>query len=229
MIKAPIRDLKNYYGDIIATLNTGEIVNIEAYKTFTKREYNKSYNYMCRLYSNQLKEGNKNYEDTKKVISINLITGNYKRKNNELVNTYKMKNDLTNVILDNGELEMILIRLDMVNSIKYNESAKKLVRWLKLINAKNIKEMVSIAECDKNLEQSVEFVKRYLNGPLNHTIEDYIAEKELYAEERGEKIGEKRGILETAKNMLKKNLDCNLISEITNLSIEEINKLKKEI
>ena len=234
-IKAPIRDLKNYYGDIIATLNTGEIVNIEAYREFNERKYRKSFNYMCRIYSNQVKEGIKNYEECKKVISINIISGNYKKENKELVNRYKMKNDITNKILDNGEIEMILVRLDKVNGINYNKNELRFIRWLRMINAKSYEELESIAKGDKTLEQSVEYVKRYLNGPLNHTIEDYIAEKELEATERGEKNGYKngieqgieQGILKTAKNMLNKNISRNTIKEVTGLSESELLNLEK--
>ena len=38
--------------------------------------------------------------------------------------------------------------------------------------------------------------------------------------------GKKESILETAKNMLKKKLDINLIAECTGLTKEEINNLK---
>ena len=46
------------------------------------------------------------------------------------------------------------------------------------------------------------------------------------ARENGIEIGTKRSILETAKNMLKKKLDINLIAECTGLSKEEISNLK---
>ena len=44
--------------------------------------------------------------------------------------------------------------------------------------------------------------------------------------EKGIEIGTKRSILETARNMLKKKLDINLIAECTGLSKEEISNLK---
>ena len=46
------------------------------------------------------------------------------------------------------------------------------------------------------------------------------------ARENGIEIGTKRSILETARNMLKKKLDINLIAECTGLSKEEISNLK---
>ena len=44
--------------------------------------------------------------------------------------------------------------------------------------------------------------------------------------ETGIKEGKKESQIEIIKNMLDKNMDLNLISDITNISIEEINKIK---
>ena len=46
------------------------------------------------------------------------------------------------------------------------------------------------------------------------------------AVKKGLEKGLKEGVLLTAKNMLNKKLDINLISEVTGLSISDINKLK---
>ena len=45
-------------------------------------------------------------------------------------------------------------------------------------------------------------------------------------EKKGITIGKKKGIIETAKNMLKKKIDIDLITECTGLSKKEINNLK---
>ena len=39
--------------------------------------------------------------------------------------------------------------------------------------------------------------------------------------------GRKEGIKQTAKNMLKENMDAKIISKVTGLTMEEINELKK--
>ena len=47
--------------------------------------------------------------------------------------------------------------------------------------------------------------------------------------EQGIEKGIEKNKIEIVKNMLDKNLDINLITKITGLSIEEINKIKNEI
>ena len=48
---------------------------------------------------------------------------------------------------------------------------------------------------------------------------------EAKGEVRGEKRGVKRGILETAKNMLKNNIDVSIIQKCTGLSLNEVKRL----
>ena len=73
---------KVYYGDIVATLSDGSIIDIEMFKNnFDDGNYKKSLCYMCRLYASQLKYGNKDYKRINKVISLNLMSGNFKRPN----------------------------------------------------------------------------------------------------------------------------------------------------
>ncbi len=44
----------------------------------------------------------------------------------------------------------------------------------------------------------------------------------------GEKIGEKRGILKVALGMIQKGIDSETISELTGLSLDEINNLRHQ-
>ena len=66
----------------------------------------------------------------------------------------------------------------------------------------------------------------------NTRIANKIADAEKMGEERGKtegiEIGEERTKIETAKKMLAKNMDINLIVELTELSINEIKKLSNE-
>ncbi len=84
-------------------------------------------------------------------------------------------------------------------------------------------------------------ILEYLAGDEETKRLAYLREKAIHDEQaaiagatrRGRIEGIQEGIqtnkIETAKKMLARNIDINLISEITNLSQEEIEKLKQEI
>ena len=50
-----------------------------------------------------------------------------------------------------------------------------------------------------------------------------------YAEEHGLNKGICQGIKQTAKNMLERNMNIDVVAEITGLSLEEVIKLKEDI
>ncbi len=67
----------------------------------------------------------------------------------------------------------------------------------------------------------------------NRKLENKSLEKSLFktavmeGEYRGEKRGLKKGKIEVAKNLLNANMDIKFISNITGLSVEEIEQLKR--
>ena len=80
----------------------------------------------------------------------------------------------------------------------------------------------------ENLQKRVEEIKkneevgiRYMNA-----FEEKMWERREGREE-GERIGEKRGRQEIARRMVEKNLDLVLIKEMTGLTEQELNALKK--
>lgn len=221
------KEMKDFFGDIIICLNTGEILLIEIYSSFGKREYNKSENYAARAYSNQMKVGDEAYEECKNIICLNLMSGNYERKNNELVNRYIPMNRTTKEILDNANIEMVLIRLDLTKNIMYNKDTKRFIRWLKIIYSKSFREMEEIAKGDRVMEQSIEYIKRYCNSNLNHGFQEILDEKVYEAKEEALKQGEKQNKVNIAKKMLVDNFDIDVIAKYTELSKNQILKLKK--
>ena len=97
------------------------------------------------------------------------------------------------------------------------------------MNVKSYEEAEELAKGDKYLMSTVEMVRDFVSDPEVRSLFDRDKLKEESAELRGKKVGiiegKELGIIETAKNMLKKNCDINLISEVTNLSASEIKKL----
>ena len=79
--------LHDYYLDICVVLSNGEIINLEMYNNFGITECKKSLTYASMLYSHQLKK-QETYDNAKKVISLNIMSGNYDGMNDKLINKY---------------------------------------------------------------------------------------------------------------------------------------------
>ena len=189
------RKYKVYYGDVMVYLDHGEIMSIEMYKQFGLREFNKSMAYISRKFSNQFKRG-KNYQNAKKITSFNIIKTNYYESNESLINDYSLVDKLDYQVTHNQCLEMFLIKLDKIRDIVYNQDKEdRFVRWLKMINAKDMKELQDVAKEDEVMESAVRLMEDFLNDEELQDEFDKITDIEYYA-----KLEEKR---ETAKNMLK--------------------------
>ena len=93
---------------------------------------------------------------------------------------------------------------------------------------------------DKISEKYVESVTILNNDPF---FQEYMSQEEdqrkmqnsLIREakdtgyEKGIKFGEEKGKIKMVENMLNEKIDINTISKISNLSIEKINKIKKNL
>ena len=218
------RKNKVFYGDILAYLDTDEIVSVEIYNRFNENEYKKSVSYLTRIYSDQLETG-EDYLQAKKVISLNLMEGNYHLNNFQLVNDYGFVNKLNYGKIKDECLELYLIRLDLVKEDVYNYKEIRFIRWLKLIKAGDLEEMKKIAEGDENMEKVLKFMKRFVNDEEVLNLYDKINDVKYYAKEEGKEAGKKEEKMETAKNMLADNIDISKIMKYTGLSKEEIEAL----
>ena len=217
--------LHDYYLDIVIVLSDGELVNIEMYNNFGETECKKSLVYASSIYSRQLKKRDP-YNNIKKVTSFNIMNGNYKLNNNDMLNKYELINIINHEKLFKESIEMLLIRLDILDKISYSKSEERFIRWCRLINAKTHEEIMEIAKGDELMMSTVEMVDSFINDPEVISIFHDDSWKVVSAEQRGKDKGLKEGLLKTAKNMLLKNYTPKEISEITNLSISEIKKLK---
>ena len=154
------------------------------------------------------------------------MKGNYHYNNFYLVNDYGFINKLNYGGIKDECLEMYLIRLDLVKENVYNYNEKRFIKWLKLINAEGVEEMKKIVEGDEGMEQVLKFMEDFLNDEEIRNVYDKINDVEYYAKKEGRAEGRREGVIETAKNMLKKGFDPVEVADITNLSIEKVNSLK---
>ncbi len=181
----------------------------------------KSLAYASYIYSHQLKKKNP-YRRLKKVTSFNIMNGNYKLNNNEIINKYELINVINHEEILKESIEMLLIRLDILEKIPYSIIEERFIRWCRLLNAKTREEAIKIAKGDELMMSTVEMVDDFINDPEVISMFHDDSWKIVSAEQ----CGETKEKIETAKNMLKEKCNINLISKVTNLSISEINKLK---
>ncbi len=233
------KKIKSYFGDIVATLSNGDIISIEMYSNkFSENEYNKSFAYTSRLFSNQIEKNKINYEEMHKVISLNLIPTNYKRVNKEIINSYRIKNDILNISIDNNIL-IYLLRFDLTNKMSYNLNEHEFITILRLLNCKSLEEMEKYQKGGKSIvDEVIEYVKEWNLESSKNGLERYIEEKQQEtAEEVRKKVSEevrKETRVETieernfdiAKNLLNKKMKIQDIMDVTGLTKKQVLSLK---
>lgn len=227
------KTLSIYFGDIVATSNSHDFISLEMYKDkFDKESFNKSFAYTCRLYDESII--NNDYKNAKKVYSINLMNGNFRRCNNDLVNDYQFINIKNNKQIDNGSIEIFLIRLDKIVNLPYNEHEDRFITYLRIINAKSLSELRKyIRKDDKVMTYAEQIVSDWCRESSKNGFERYLADVKNEGISQGISQGIKKGISEgiltTAKNMLIDNVNTDTITKYTGLSKNELLKLKKEL
>ena len=230
------KDKKVFAGDVVATLNNGDIVNLEMYKhNFGMHEHKKTMCYLTRLYSNQMKKGENKYTNIHKVIGIIFMHGNFEQINNNLVNKYQYVKIPEIEEIKDGDISTYLVRLDLQDKIYYNKGEEtRFNKWIRFMNATSIPELEEIGKDDEIMENSIRVVQEWYKETSENAFQDALDEERYYGERDGEKRGEARGKklgielglkqnkLETAKEMLKRDMPTELISDITKLPKEEI-------
>ena len=225
--------------DIEATIDDNTIIDIEMQM---RNQYNmkeRSLFYWAGLYYTGLKK-KEEYKENKRAITINIVNfdmfkeGPYHEK-------IELRREYKNILLTN-KLEIHFIQLSKFLKEGQEEKDKKMWQWLTFICNKNRKEVERVMKENKEIEKANEELE-YLTGDdavrriafLRDKAErDYInnmsgarkAGLELGREE-GIKEGEKKKTIEIAKEMLAKGIEIELIKEITKLSEEELENIKK--
>ena len=229
-------NLKKHYNDketivdVKCITKNGAVVIIEVQLSGNSRFPERILYYWSANYSKLLKKGEE-YEDLTPVISINLLNFNL-NKNDKNVHSCYMIYDTKNKRLLTDHLQIHIIELKKFK-FKDNDLKKDLNYWLGFFTTNNMEEYMSEIVKEKPIMEEAH--KRYNNFIRSRLMMSEYEKKEIYQygnqimleEERREGIkeGEKNKAISMAKSMKAKNMDINLISEITGLTIKEINKL----
>ena len=170
--------------------------------------------------------------------SIKYIPENYDIFNNDLLITEVNLVDVSsgNYEIETDEFKKFHINLNKLKGVCYNKLTEE-ERYLTLLATDDLNNLKEIAGEDNVMKKIVDDLKDLSND--SEVISAYEKEKiERYAldvalketseksKKEGKIEGKKERNIEIAKNLLKENVDLNIISKTTGLSLEELEKLK---
>jgi len=220
--------------DLKATLDNGTICNIEIQLADNKDTAERFLYYWSRIYSGQLVKGEE-YKNLNKVISIIIIDYNFeKTKEIESLSTkWKIKEVETGKEIELTDmLELIIIELPKARRILEKEPENKLAQWMLFLNNPNELEVSNMVENNEDIKEAMNELEQISEDKKLRRLAE-LREKAIrdeknglrHAKEDGIKEGIKEGIEQVAKRMLKEKLDINIISKLTGLTKEEIEKI----
>ena len=243
-LKETIND-KQSIVDVRAITKSGETVLIEIQRVGNQSFVYRSLYYWAKGYISNL-INNEKYNDLKQVIVINILDFNLLKDINKEHSCYVIKELETNHILTN-HLEMHFLELP-----KYLYSSStltdELYAWFYFLTIKEKREkmeeiMEMLVKKNPIMKEVYDEYNKFVNTKdLFENYSEYeknyfdilaLNEERIKGREEGLKEGLEKGIeqgeknkaISMAKNMKARNMDLNLISELTGLSIEEIEEL----
>ena len=214
--------------DILAKTDNNITINIEMQYRRNSNIRDRIIYYSDRLNVGEYKVGQKYGE--KKVISIWIFAENLTDREEPISEIFpcfkENKNDKWEVFTENKRI--IIFELKKYKTTDYNYK-DILTNWVNFLQEPNILEnnplKINNNELDRALDK-LEYIskkdeERYIIDSFTDYERDYYNDTKTAKEE-----GLKEGKIEMAKKMLKEGLDLNLISKLSDLSVEEIKNLK---
>ncbi len=210
------------------------IINLEMNRFYYKELMVKNFSYLCLLNNNINIEGEK-YSIDEKFIQINFDCFNNYGK--ELKNKYILEEGIYKEKYPLQRMEIYHILLDYLQNKKYTESEEiKLLDYLKIMILEDKEKILEIGKKDKILKGVGEEIMKYSKKlPLGYRDVDleqrillntYKIEGLREGKIEGIKEGEEKGIKKIATNMLKRGYSVEDVCAITNLSLENAEKIK---
>ena len=211
--------------DILVETNAGRI-NIEMNATNKEYLHPRNFCYLSNIYNKNTSISEDYNEDTL-TIQINFTYGI--KDDNKILRIYKVQDDKQKCYIKN--FEIYEYNMDIIMNFWYSLDIEKVTEYSHLImldlEKNSLKELVKY---DGKVDEYMEKITK-LNTDANFWEVFTPEEDERYIrntiKRESEKKGKKIEKITIAKNMLAKNLDLNLIMDVTNLSKNEILKIKE--
>ena len=211
--------------DILVETNVGRI-NIEMNATNKEYLHPRNFCYLSNIYNKNTSISEDYNEDTL-TIQINFTYGI--KDDNKILRIYKVQDDEQKCYIKN--FEIYEYNMDIIMNFWYSLDIEKVTEYSHLImldlGKNSLKELVKY---DGKVDEYMEKITK-LNTDANFWEVFTPEEDERYIrntiKRESEKKGEQKKSFEIAKNMLAMQIDINTIAKATNLSKNEIMKIKE--
>ena len=239
---------KRMISDIVLRIGNN-IINIEGNKKYYKGLLERNHIYYFKLISNSLSI-NDSYKNTLAVTQINF--NNFAVNKSRLVINEYLVMEKNNLDIELELFKKFHMNLDRIKKKCYNNNKKLTIfeRYLAIMIIEEKSMLKKIAKGNRVLERVVERIME-INENYDEWVRVYdvveennrmwrtiVANKEEEVIEREKKKAEKKvqrvenklhkaenNTIQIVKNLLKQNLDINLISEVTGMSVNKIKSL----
>ncbi|MCM1053274.1 MAG: PD-(D/E)XK nuclease family transposase [Ruminococcus sp.] len=213
---------KNFEMDVLVELENGDLINLEMYNNYDVNAEKKSLLYISKVLGNKsLKIGEK-YDLARKAHQINFVKDD-RVHNNKLspIRKYTIINEENmNDRISPDLFKIYIIDIDDKDKFRYTNISERLKLWLEILSAESEEELDKLAKKDSLIGEVVKDMKDFSS---EEWVQDYTSRDRLIESQHETEIKE------IAKSMLEEELDISLISKITKLSLEEIEKIDKSI
>ena len=232
---------KSYKSDILIKLSDDSYISIEMNKRIGNDILSRNIIQMSRIYAQINKSGDKdNIISKRTVMGLNINT--FKTFTGKPVEKISLCETETGMIVSNL-LSFCNIDVALCRKLVYNlgiEKVSKAIRWGAIITSKSIKEISNVLGDDiLSMEEKEKFLNtiKEVNDD-ERVLEDWMWEEHYRLKEIDERNtalqeGREEGIEDNKKeviiNMLKKEMDYNVISDITGKTIDEIKEIECNI
>lgn len=202
-------------------LTDNKNINIEVNSCYKTYMHVRNMAYMCNLYERHILTG-KIYNNKTEFIQINLTYG-IPKKDTKIIRRYEMSDDDGKLFVNN--FVIYEINMEKIMNFWYDNKKEEIEKFKYLImldlGEENLKKL---SKTDKVVEKYMERLVRINENP---EFQEYMSKEEDDKRIRNSELEEgiKTRTVEIVNNMLKHGDDINYISEITNLSVDEIKEI----
>ncbi|MCL1948156.1 MAG: Rpn family recombination-promoting nuclease/putative transposase [Turicibacter sp.] len=207
--------------DLKATINTGEIINIEIQNRDEKNMVKRTLFHWGKIYTDQLVKG-QNYNVLNKAITINILNFVLLHEEEAFHNVYELMNRDSLKKID-APIEIHFIELKKYREVPQNID-DSLYKWAEFL----VTPGVAAKRSDPMIKKAVEKLQIISQDPAEREVYEALKRAELEvntALANAEERGEIKKAKESALKFLKMGVTVDQVAEGTGLSIEEVSAI----